>query len=301
MSDLFMSVEEVPVEEGTRRGIPGGTLVKAYATELATKIMGKIPQASANGDEEFLLKVKDSQTSVAALDDLVKSECGEALVHEDVKEFGEDEVAKLLKSNQSNRSRRKNMPMTQANYMEYLTAACAEWILRESCGITKSANPFGGQGRQAMVINDETLAMLENDQEALGRAIRNQQSKKSTYKAKHQDKEGWEEAEEYQEILATLEKLKAIRTTQPAGRKGVSIKKALQFIFDGVDETQNLHREQSMEIIEACRNLAKGVYPSEYIDMVEAKQAAKEAAEAEAAAAEAVSVDEDDSVYSEEL
>lgn len=273
MSELFAAIEETPVEEG-KRGIPGAAILKSYATQLATGIMSKIPTASENGDEEFLNLVKESQSSVQALDTLVKQECGEALVHEDVKNFGEEEVAKLLKSNQSNRSRRKNMPMTQPNYMEYLTAACAEWILRESCGITKNANPFGG-GRQALVINDETLAQLAEDQDALGRAIRNQQSKKSTYKAKHQDREGWEQDADYIEILETLEKLKAIRTTQPAGRKGMSLKKALQFIFDGVDETENLHKEESMEIIEACRNLSKGVYPAEFIDMIEAKNAAK--------------------------
>ena len=283
MSELFAAIEEAPAEEG-KRGIPGAAILKSYATQLATGIMGKIPTASATGDEEFLNLVKESQTSVQALDTLVKQECGEALVHEDVKNFGEEEVAKLLKSNQSNRSRRKNMPMTQPNYMEYLTAACAEWILRESCGITKNANPFG-TGRTALVINDETLAQLAEDQEALGRAIRNQQSKKSTYKAKHQDCEGWEQDAEYVEILDTLEKLKAIRTTQPAGRKGMSIKKALQFIFDGVDATENLHKEESMQIIDACRNLAKGIYPSEFVDMIEAKNAAEV----------------DESVYSDEL
>lgn len=285
MSELFAAVEEVPAEEG-KRGIPGATILKSAATVLATQIMGKIPQASANGDEEFLQLIKDSQTSVAALDTLVKQECGEALVNDEVKHFGEEEVAKLLKSNQSNRSRRKNMPMTQPNYMEYLTAACAEWILRESCGITKNANPFGG-GRQAMVINDETIAQLADDQDALGKAIRNLQSKKSTYKAKHQDQENWEQDAEYVEILDQLEKLKAVRTTMPAGRKGMSIKKALQFIFDGVDETENLHKEESMQIIEACRNLAKGVYPAEFVDMIEAQQAAKEA--------------DAESVYNEEL
>lgn len=283
MSELFAAVEELPVEEG-KRGIPGATILKSAATVLATQIMGKIPTASANGDEEFLQLVKESQTSVAALDELVKQECGEALVNEDVKNFGEEEVAKLLKSNQSNRSRRKNMPMTQPNYMEYLTAACAEWILRESCGIVKNANPFGG-GRNAIVINDETIAQLAEDQDALGRAIRNWQSKKSTYKAKHQDRDGWEQDAEYVEILDQLEKLKAVRTTQPAGRKGVSIKKALQFIFDGVDATENLHKEESMAIIEACRNLAKGVYPAEFMDMVEAQATANEA----------------ESVYTEEL
>ena len=284
MSDLFAAVEEVEVDE-KKRGIPGATILKSAATVLATQIMGKIPQ----GDDEFLALVKESQSSTQAMDDLVKQECGEALVNADVATFGEEEVAKLLKSNQSNRSRRKNMPMTQPNYMEYLTAACAEWIIRESCGITKNANPFGG-GRTAMVINDETIAKLAEDQDALGKAIRNLQSKKSTYKSKNQDRAGWEQDAEYVEILEQLEKLKALRQTVPAGRKGVSIKKALQFIFDGVDATENLHQQDCIEIIDACRNLSKGVYPAEFMDMIEAKAAA-EAAEIE------VEAETEESVY----
>ena len=284
MSELFAAIEELDVEE-KKRGIPGATILKGAATVLATQIMGKIPE----GDAEFLELVKESQTSTAALDKLVKQECGEALVNEEVKQFGEEEVQKLLKSNQSNRSRRKNMPMTQPNYMEYLTAACAEWILRMSCNITKNSNPFG-TGRKALEINDETLAELANDPDALGRAIRNFQSKKSTYKAKNQDRPDWEQDTEYVEIIETLEKLKALRTTVPAGRKGVSIKKALQFIFDGVDATENLHKEESMQIIDACRDLAKGVYPQEFLDMVEAQNAAK--------AAEAV--EDEESVYVED-
>ena len=283
MSDLFASIEELPIDE-KKRGIPGATILKGHATSLATTIMGKIPQ----GDAEFLEQVKASQSSVQALDDLVKQQCGTALVIEEIAQFNEEEAQKLLKSNQSNRSRRKNLPMTQQNYMEYLIAACAEWIVRESCGITKNANPFGA-GRKALEINDETLAQLADDPDALGRAIRNLQSKKSTFKAKHQDQPDWEKDPEYVELINQLETLKSMRSTIPAGRKGVSIKKALQFIFDGVDETANLHQQECVDIINACRDLAKGIYPAEFLDMVEAQNAAKQA-EAEA---------DMDSVYAE--
>lgn len=269
----------------SKRGVPGAQLVKQIAMGMASQIMAKIPQ----GDDEFLSKVKASQTSTAALDELVKQECGDALNNEQVATFDHEEAQKILKSNQSNRSRRKNMAMTQANYVELLTAAIAEWVVRTSCDMQKSAMAFGGVSRQSMEINEATVAELAKDQEALGRAIRNIQSKKSTYKAKHAD-EDYEQDEAWQQLLAQETMLKAVRVTTPAGRKGVSIKKALQFIFDGVGETESLGKDESHQIIEACRNLSKGVYPQEFMDIVTDRNL-------QAAAEQAAEISDD--VYSE--
>ena len=270
MSDLFAapSAEESEV----RRGLPGTVIVKTLATNMATKIMAKIPEA----DDDFLQRVKASQTSTAALDELVKDECGEELYNDEVATFDQDEVKKLLKSNQSNRSRRKSMPMTQSNYVEMLTAAVAEWIVRESCHVQKSTTGIG-RGRHAIEFDETSLKDLENDQEELGRVIRNVQSKKSSYKARHKDNPDYEQDEEWLKLLEQEKTLKALRRTTPAGRKGVSVKKALQFIFDGVGATENLGKDESHNIIEACRELSKGIYPEEFMDMV-AKQQAERAA-----------------------
>ena len=270
MSDLFAAPITVEATEG-KRSIPGATLVKNLAMQKATEIMAKIPSA----DAEFIEQVRDTQTNVAAMDAFVKEQCGASLNNPEVAEFDEEEAKKILKSNQSNRSRRKNQPMTQANYVDMLTSAIAEWIIRESCNITKSAGGFGA-GRQALVIDDDTVARLADDQEALGRAIRNVQSKKSTYKAKHADNPDFEQDAEWQELLEQEAKLKAVRTTTPAGsRKGLSVKKALQFIFDGVAPTAELGKDESHAVIEACRELSQGVYPQEYVDMVMDQQAKK--------------------------
>lgn len=281
MSELFEMPEATELTEG-KRSIPGATILKAYATQLAAEIMAKIPTA----DAEFIQKVKETQESTTALDAFVKEQCGAKLNNADVATFGEEEVHKLLKSNQSNRSRRKNMSMTQSNYVEMLTAAVAEWVIRESCDIKKSAGGFGA-GRQALVINEETVAELAKDQDALGRAIRNIQSKKSTFKSNHKDEPGWESTPEYQGYLEQEAMLKAVRTTQPAGRKGMSIKKALQFIFDGVGETDSLGKDESHAVIEACRNLSKGAYPEGYVDLVAAQQVAK--------------AEDNDDVYAEDI
>lgn len=269
MSDLFATVEAEAT--GTKRSITGAAMLKTYAMGLASEIMTKIPTA----DADFIEQIRVSQTDTTALDNLVQQECGAKLNNIDVSAFGEEEAAKLLKSNQSNRSRRKAMPMTQSNYVEMLTAAIAEWVIRESCGITKHAGSFG-TGRQAMVINEATVEQLANDQEALGRAIRNIQSKKSTYKGKHLDTDYANDAE-WLELCEQEAMLKAVRKTQPAGRKGLSIKKALQFIFDGVGAAETLDRDTCISVITACKDLANGVYPEEFIDAVNAQQAAEAA------------------------
>ena len=78
---------EVAVTE-SKRGVPGAQLVKQIAMGMASQIMAKIPQ----GGDEFLSKIKASQTSTAALDELVKQECGDALNNEQVATFDHEEA-----------------------------------------------------------------------------------------------------------------------------------------------------------------------------------------------------------------
>lgn len=274
---LFDPIEAEVTE--TKRGIPGAQLVKQHAIVMATELMAKIP----SGDDEFLSQIKESQTSTSALDKLVQSEFGERLIVDGVADFDHEEVQKLLKSFQSNRSRRKNMAMTQANYVELLTAAISEWIVRTSCGLGKSSVPFGGARAAALEINEDTVAALAQDQAALGKAIRNVQSKKSTFKAKHADVD-YEDDPAWQELLRQEAMLKGARVnrTGTGSRRGLSVKKALQYIFDGVAETDALGKDESHQIIEACRNLADGVYPEGFIALVaelNAQKAVEEAAE----------------------
>ena len=273
MSDLF----DLPMSNTTESGhlLAGTTILKSYAVQLATEIMSKIPE----GDAEFVQRIKDSQASVSVMDNLVVEMCGDRLVYEPVKSFDEEEIKKLLKSNQSNRSRRKSLQMTQSNYVEMLTSAIAEWVLRKTCGITKGAAGFG-TGRAAVTFESLDLEALAQDQDELARIIRNWQSKKSTYKSKHMDQPGWETAEEYVQICAQLDQLRSYRVTANRTLRGVSPKRALQFIFDGVGPTETLSKDDSYALLNACREIAKGNYPQAYLDKVAEENAAKaEAAE----------------------
>lgn len=279
----------VEAEETGTRAINGAAYVKQMSMVLANDIMSMIPGA----DDAFLTEIKDSQSSTAAMDDLVQKYCGEKLNNEQVAVLDEEDAKKILKSNQSSRSRRKNMAMTQSNYVELLVSAIAENMVRESCNMHKSANPFAGFRSETKVINEETVAEMMDDPDAIGRAIRNIQSKKSTFKAKHADEE-YETSEDWQELLHQEALLKEARAkvggNVRGGRKGVSLKKALQFIFDGVAETDALGKDESHEIIEACRGLANGKYPEAFLAMVEeqlADEVAAEMADAEGAVADA--------------
>lgn len=287
----------VASEESTgSRALPGAALVKQLATSMATEIMGKIPQ----GDDEFLSEVKASQSSTAAMDDLVIKYCGEGLKNDEIAQLDTEDAKKILKSNQSSRSRRKNMAMTQANYVELLISAIAENIVRESCNMHKSANPFGENARRAMEITPETVAELANDPEALGKAIRNIQSKKSTYKAKHAD-EDYENSDDWQKLLADEALLKEARAAVAptgTGRRGLSMKKALQYIFDGIEDVSTLGKDESHSILQMCLELSKGKYPEAFINMV-AQDNAQEALDAQTGAVADAEAAADADVYAE--
>lgn len=283
MSDLFET--SIAASDGDSRALPGAALLKSYAIQLASGIMAKIPE----GDAAFVQRIKDSQTDPQALDDLVKDYCGENLVNEAVAAFDPDEVKRLLKSNQSNRSRRKNMAMTQSNYVEMLTAAIAEWVIRESCHIAKSTTPFGRSHTSTFDFSPEQMEAIAKDQDELARIIRNWQSKKSAYKAKHMDQPGWENDPAYVALCDQLAQLRSLRVSQKTrglSRRGATTKKALLFIFDGVAPTEALSKDDSYAIINACRELAKGNYPTAYLEMVEQENMRK-AAETASAEAEA--------------
>lgn len=284
-------------EESTgSRALPGAALVKQLATSMATEIMGKIPQ----GDDEFLSEVKASQSSTAAMDDLVLKYCGENLRNDEIAQLDAEDAKKILKSNQSSRSRRKNMAMTQANYVELLISAIAENIVRESCNMHKSANPFGEGARRAMEITPETVAELANDPEALGKAIRNIQSKKSTFKAKHAD-EDYESSDEWQKLLTDEALLKEARAAvAPTGtnRRGLSMKKALQYVFDGIEDVSTLGKDESHSILQMCLDLSKGKYPEAFINMV-AQNNAQEALDAQTGAVADEEAAADADIYAE--
>lgn len=92
--------------------------------------------------------------------------------------FSEEELTKMLKSQQSKRSRLKSKDMTQANFMSSVEAAAAERILRLALG--KEKNVQTGVVRLDLnELTEEQAQFFTDNQQALGKAIRNVQSRKS--------------------------------------------------------------------------------------------------------------------------
>ena len=90
-----------------------------------------------------------------------------------------------------------------------LTGAVAENLLRIAANKPKSAG--GGARRRTVTYSEEELEAFKNDPEALKKAIRNVQSKKSIYKSKADFDP---ESERWKELLEVEEELKAIRDGQ---------------------------------------------------------------------------------------
>lgn len=119
-----------------------------------------------------------------------------------------DEVgAKMLKSQQSKKSRARAGELTYTNYKTYLTAAIAELGIRDAFRFEKSA--AGRTSSATLELTEEAIAIYTEDQVALNKAIRNVQSKKSIAKKKGVS----EESEEWLQLLEFEAGLKSLRTT----------------------------------------------------------------------------------------
>ena len=170
--------------------------------------------------QKLTAAITDSQKSHDAMDQLIADSHDLSTVDiEFLKTESEDVLEKMLKSQQSKRSRTKSKAMTQDNYLTLITAGVAENLLRMATGKSKSA---GGGGKRADVgYTAEQIEKFTNDQEELKKAIRNVQSKKCIMKSKA----GFDETSEaWLELLRVEEQLKGLRTT--GGTTTVVVKEA---------------------------------------------------------------------------
>ena len=184
----------------------------ANLTRISTDIAREILKIAEADTEKFQQKIVDSQQSHDIMDELIDETYNLTTVDiEFLKAEGEEVLDRMIKSQQSKRSRAKSKEMTLDNYITMLTGAVAENLLRIAANKPKSAGG-GGARRGTVTYTEEELEALANDPEALKRAIRNVQSKKSIDKSKAD----WDpESERWQELLETENQLKAIRDGPP--------------------------------------------------------------------------------------
>jgi hypothetical protein len=123
-----------------------------------------------------------------------------------LKTVSEDELEKMVRSQQSKRSRSKSKAMTQDNYITMMIGAVAENLLRLALGKPKSAG--GGAVMGEIGFSAEDLEKLADFPEDLKKAIRNVQSKKSIMKAKANFDV---QSPRWQQLLRAEQQLKEVR------------------------------------------------------------------------------------------
>ncbi len=155
---------------------------------------------------------------------------------------GDAEIAAMLKSQTSKRSRLKKATMTRENYFALMNACISELLLRKVAGKPKGAR-VGGAGRSGarsrLVYTEEELVALGADQEAVRREMKNLASKKSTYK----NGDNFDEASAmWANILEAESQLKSIRKELPRGAMGPRVSKIAKEIVALIDEAGELEK-----------------------------------------------------------
>lgn len=155
----------------------------AQLTQLSVSLANDVLAAIAKDDFDKDLFAA-SKTDHSAMDKLIAATVD--LSSQDLTFLdtcSEDEIDKMLKSQQSKRSRAKSKAMTKENYLSMLTGALAENLLRVHSGKDKHK---GGSRRGTTLVayTEEQVQQFTEDKEKLAKELRNVQSKKSIMKSK---------------------------------------------------------------------------------------------------------------------
>lgn len=224
LTNLFKEVDSQKTTNN--RGLEG----TAQLNSVASRIVDDILQHINENADKLAERVAASQKDHDEMDKLIK-ECYEleTVDIEFLKALDEETLERMLRSQQSKRSRAKSKVMTLDNYRNMMMGAVAEHLIRRALGKEKNA----GRARHAGIVEftDEQLEELKSDPDKLRRAIRNIQSKKSIMRSK----EGFSEDDErWKKLLEAEEKLKALRMSV----RGVAVdrtKQQLAKMLDGIN------------------------------------------------------------------
>jgi len=223
----------------------------ANLTRISTDIAREILKRAEADAEKYQTKIVESQKSHDVMDQLINEIYDLTTVDIDfLKAESEEVLDRMIKSQQSKRSRAKSKEMTLDNYVTMLTGAVAENLLRIAANKPKSAG--GGARRGTVTYSEEELEAFKNDPEALRRALRNVQSKKSIYKSKAD----WDpESERWQELLKVEEQLKAIRDGQTIeAEKAIEKTNQLEEMLATVD-LKDLKAAEAKEMLESIKQM----------------------------------------------
>lgn len=224
----------------------------AELTRISADIAREIMKRAEADAEKYQQQILDSQKSHDVMDRLVNELYDLSTVDiEFLKTESEDVLDRMIKSQQSKRSRAKSKEMTLENYLTMLTGAVAENLLRIAANKPKSAGG-GGARRRTVTYSEEELEAFKNDPEALRKALRNVQSKKSIYKSKADFDP---ESERWQELLKAEEQLKAIRDgLNVEAEKAIEKTNQLEEMLATVDP-KDLKAADAKELLESIKQM----------------------------------------------
>ena len=224
----------------------------AELTRISADIAREILKTAEADAEKYQQVILDSQKSHDVMDQLINEICDLTTIDIDfLKAESEEVLDRMIKSQQSKRSRAKSKEMTLENYLAMLTGAVAENLLRIVANKPKSAGG-GGARRGTVRYSEEELEAFKNDPEALRRALRNVQSKKSIYKSKADFDET---SERWQELLEVEEQLKAIRDgLNVEAEKAIEKTNQLEEMLATVD-LKDLKAAEAKEMLESIKQM----------------------------------------------
>ena len=224
----------------------------ANLTSISASIAREILKRAEADAEKYQTKVVESMQSHDAMDQLINEIYDLTTVDISfLKKEPADVLDRMIKSQQSKRSRAKSKEMTLDNYITMLTGAVAENLLRIAANKPKSAGG-GGARRGSVRYSDEELEIFANDPEALKRAIRNVQSKKSIYKSKADFNP---ESERWQELLEVEVQLKAIRDGQTIeAERAIEKTQSLEEMLATVDP-KDLKATEAKDMLESIKQI----------------------------------------------
>lgn len=225
----------------------------AQLTATASEIVNSIMVQVATDSEQYKEAVAESMKSHNAMDKLIADCYNLSIVNIDFLEAeGNEVLEKMLRSQQSKRSRSKSKVMTVDNYKSMLNGAVAENLLRLATGKPKTGST-GSYKLSDATYSDDELEALSNDLEALKKAIRNVQSKKSIAKSKADYDES---SDRWQQLLLAEEQLKALRSTgvDSQASKAVEVNHKVEELLASVD-VSSLKSADAKATLEAIKEM----------------------------------------------
>lgn len=219
------------------------------AQQNATTILNTMNEHA----EDFEGRFAASQLSHDAMDDLIADIIDISGIDVDfLKTVTDEEIDKMIRSQQSKRSRSKNKKMTQENYRAMLVGAIAENLLRFSAGKPKASG--GGAVMRDIGFSDEDIEKLAETPDDLKREIRNVQSKKSIMKSKSDFDP---QSVRWLQLMRAEQQLKEVRN-RVSGKASQQAQEALQ-VKSNLEElvaelnTEDLSPEASKSLLDKIK------------------------------------------------